>query len=116
MKYGLIGEHLPHSFSKEIHAKIAPYTYELNELSKNELDGFMKAKAFTAINVTIPYKKDVIPYLDEIDENAKKIGAVNTIVNERSKCEDKLTHFSLRYKLFYCLVSTFDTRTEACVF
>ena len=85
MKYGLIGEHLPHSFSKEIHAKIAPYTYELHELEKHALDGFMKAKDFIAINVTIPYKKDVIPYLDEIDENAKKIGAVNTIVNKNGK-------------------------------
>ena len=85
MKYGLIGEHLPHSFSKEIHAKIAPYTYELHELEKHALDGFMKAKDFIAINVTIPYKKDLIPYLDEIDENAKKIGAVNTIVNKNSK-------------------------------
>ena len=85
MKYGLIGEHLPHSFSKEIHAKIAPYTYELHELEKHELDGFMKEADFIAINVTIPYKKDVIPYLDEIDENAKKIGAVNTIVNKNGK-------------------------------
>jgi shikimate dehydrogenase len=81
MKYGLIGEHLPHSFSKEIHAKIADYTYELCELEKHELDGFMTKKDFIAINVTIPYKKDVIPYLTEIDENAKKIGAVNTIIN-----------------------------------
>ena len=85
MKYGLIGEHLPHSFSKEIHAKIADYTYELHELEKHALDGFMKQKDFIAINVTIPYKKDVIPYLHEIDENAKKIGAVNTVVNRDGK-------------------------------
>ena len=81
MKYGLIGEHLPHSFSKEVHAKIADYTYELHELEKDELDGFMRAKDFIAINVTIPYKKDVIPHLTEIDEKARRIGAVNTIVN-----------------------------------
>jgi shikimate dehydrogenase len=81
MKYGLIGEHLPHSFSKEIHARIADYTYELHEIEKGKLDDFMKAKDFIAINVTIPYKKDVIPYLAQIDEKAKKIGAVNTIVN-----------------------------------
>ena len=85
MKYGLIGAHLPHSFSKEIHAKIADYQYELHKLEKTELDGFMKAKDFTAINVTIPYKKDVIPYLSEIDENAKRIGAVNTVVNRNGK-------------------------------
>ena len=81
MEYGLIGEHLPHSFSKEIHEQLANYTYELHELEKDELDGFMKAKEFKAINVTIPYKQDVIPYLDEISESAKAIGAVNTIVN-----------------------------------
>ena len=85
MKYGLIGEHLPHSFSKEIHAKIADYIYELHEIEKDKLDDFMKAKDFIAINVTIPYKKDVIPYLSEIDENAKRIGAVNTIVNRNGK-------------------------------
>ena len=81
MEYGLIGEHLPHSFSKEIHEQLADYTYDLHELRPDELDGFMREKAFKAINVTIPYKRDVIPYLDEISEGAKEIGAVNTIVN-----------------------------------
>lgn len=81
MEYGLIGEHLPHSFSKEIHEQLADYTYELHELEKDELDAFMRAKNFRAINVTIPYKQDVIPYLDEISESAREIGAVNTIVN-----------------------------------
>ena len=81
MKYGLIGEHLPHSFSKEIHAKIADYTYELHEIAKGDLDGFMRKKDFIAINVTIPYKKDVIPYLSVIDETVNRIGAVNTVVN-----------------------------------
>lgn len=81
MQYGLIGEHLPHSFSKEIHEKLASYTYELHELRPDELDAFMRAKEFRAINVTIPYKQDVIPYLDEISDSAKEIGAVNTIVN-----------------------------------
>ena len=81
MEYGLIGEHLPHSFSKEIHEQLADYTYELHELEKDELDAFMKAKDFKAINVTIPYKQDVIPWLDEISESAREIGAVNTIVN-----------------------------------
>ena len=81
MEYGLIGEHLPHSFSKEIHEQLAPYTYDLHELRPDELDGFMKARDFRAINVTIPYKRDVIPYLDEISPSAAEIGAVNTIVN-----------------------------------
>ena len=85
MEYGLIGEHLPHSFSKEIHEQLAPYTYHLHELTPDELDGFMRAKDFKAINVTIPYKRDVIPYLDEISPSAKEIGAVNTIVNRGGK-------------------------------
>ena len=93
MKYGLIGEHLPHSFSKEIHAKIADYIYELHEIEKDKLDAFMKAKDFIAINVTIPYKKDVIPYLSEIDENAKRIGAVNTIINQDGKLSGYNTDF-----------------------
>lgn len=85
MEYGLIGEHLPHSFSKEIHEQLADYTYELHEVAKEDLDAFMRAKDFKAINVTIPYKQDVIPYLDEISESAREIGAVNTIVNRNGK-------------------------------
>jgi len=93
MKYGLIGEHLPHSFSKEIHARIADYDYELCELERHALDGFMTKKNFAAINVTIPYKKDVIPYLSEIDENAARIGAVNTVVNRGGKLYGYNTDF-----------------------
>ncbi|MDF9825273.1 shikimate dehydrogenase [Breznakia sp. PF5-3] len=86
MKYGLIGEHLGHSYSKLIHEQLVDnYEYELHPLAKEQLDAFMKAKAFAAINVTIPYKQDVIPYLDEIDDVAKKINAVNTIVNRGGK-------------------------------
>lgn len=85
MKYGLIGEKLGHSFSKPIHEKIAGYCYEIKEIKKEALDGFMKQKDFLGINVTIPYKSEVIAYLDEIDENAKKTGAVNTVVNRDGK-------------------------------
>ena len=82
MKYGLIGEKLPHSYSKEIHEKLGRYEYELCPLNKEELDGFMRAADFKAINVTIPYKTAVIPYLYGISERAKKIGAVNTVINK----------------------------------
>ncbi|MBR4296507.1 MAG: AAA family ATPase [Clostridia bacterium] len=85
MKYGCIGERLGHSFSKEIHNALASYEYELCEIAKNDLDAFMKERNFNAINVTIPYKEAVIPYLAEIDRNAKAIGAVNTIVNRDGK-------------------------------
>lgn len=85
MKYGLIGEKLVHSFSKEIHESFAPYKYELCEVSKSEFHSFMSQRNFKAINVTIPYKETVIPYLSFIDEKAKIIGAVNTIVNKNGK-------------------------------
>ncbi len=81
MKYGLIGEKLGHSFSVEIHGKIADYTYELLELAPDELEDFFREKAFSAINVTIPYKEKVIPYLHSISPVAETIGAVNTVVN-----------------------------------
>ena len=85
MYTGCIGKTLKHSFSCEIHALLGDYEYSLKELSENELEGFFKARDFHAINVTIPYKKAVIPYLDEISDEAKKIGAVNTIVKQDGK-------------------------------
>ena len=82
MEYGLIGEKLGHSASKEIHEQLADYSYELHPLTKEDFPIFMEEKAFRALNVTIPYKQAVIPYLTAMDENAKAIGAVNTIVNQ----------------------------------
>ena len=84
-RYGLIGEKLGHSYSKLIHEKLADYTYDLIPLSKEEFPEFLKAKAFKAINVTIPYKQAVLPFLDEISDEAKAIGAVNTILNRDGK-------------------------------
>lgn len=81
-KYGCIGKKLTHSFSKEIHARLADYEYELIELTEDEIAPFFKEKDFEAINVTIPYKQTVIPYLDSVSDIAKRIGAVNTIVNK----------------------------------
>ena len=85
MEYGCIGAHLPHSFSKEIHELIETYDYQLKEIAVEDLDAFMKAADFKAINVTIPYKQSVIPYLSEISAQAERIGAVNTIVNRGGK-------------------------------
>ena len=94
MEYGLIGEKLGHSFSKIIHEKLADYTYELCPLAKDELDAFMTAKQFKAINVTIPYKQDVIPHCDVLDDSAKRIGVVNTIVNRDGKLFGYNTDFA----------------------
>ena len=85
MEYGLIGEKLPHSFSKEIHEKLAGYDYQLKELTPAQLPAFLEKRDFKGINVTIPYKQTVIPYLDELDDKAAAIGAVNTIVNRAGK-------------------------------
>ena len=84
-KYGCIGKKLTHSFSKEIHAKLADYAYDLIELAEEEIAPFFEKKDFAAINVTIPYKQTVIPYLDSISEVAERIGSVNTIVNKDGK-------------------------------
>lgn len=94
MKYGLIGEHLKHSYSCEIHAQIADYEYELHEIPPSGLGEFLKKREFNAINVTIPYKQDVIPYLDEISDTAKRIGAVNAIVNRNGRLYGDNTDFA----------------------
>lgn len=85
MEYGLIGEKLGHSFSEIIHREFGEYDYRLHEIPRGELDAFMAARDFRGINVTIPYKKDVIPCLDHTDPAAEKIGAVNTVVNRDGK-------------------------------
>ena len=93
MLYGCIGEKLGHSFSKEIHNKIGAYSYELKEIAPDALDAFMQAKDFRGINVTIPYKERVLMHLDEIDESARAIGAVNTVVNRGGKLYGYNTDF-----------------------
>ena len=93
MEYGCIGERLGHSFSKEIHNALASYEYSLKELKREELPEFLKNKDFKAINVTIPYKQDVIEFLDWISDEAKTINAVNTIVNKNGKLYGYNTDF-----------------------
>lgn len=82
MRYGLIGEKLGHSFSSLIHTELTGEPYELCEIPKDKLSAFIKEGNFLGINVTIPYKEAVIPYLDYIDPTAKRIGAVNTVVKK----------------------------------
>lgn len=81
-RYGCIGKKLTHSFSKEIHEQLADYDYELIELAEEEIAPFFTKKEFAAVNVTIPYKQTVIPYLDRVSPVAQRIGAVNTVVNK----------------------------------
>lgn len=93
MKYGCIGEYLPHSFSKLIHAHLASNDYTLCELTPDEVGAFLQKRDFLGINVTIPYKQTVMPYLDGIDEIAERIGAVNTVVNRNGKLYGYNTDF-----------------------
>lgn len=81
MRYGLIGERLGHSFSKVIHERLCAYTYDLLPMPREEVGPFLTRRDFAGINVTIPYKETVIPYLTYLDPVARQIGAVNTIVN-----------------------------------
>lgn len=92
-EYGCIGEVLKHSFSREIHNALADYDYKLIEIPRDRLDSFMRAAEFKAINVTIPYKERVIPFMDEIDDHAREIGAVNTVINRDGRLYGYNTDF-----------------------
>lgn len=94
MDYGCIARKLGHSFSAEIHRLIGDYDYRLCEVPDEELAGFMLRRDFKGINVTIPYKKDVIPYLDGISDTARAIGSVNTVVNCGGKLYGYNTDFA----------------------
>ena len=85
MKCGLLGRKLGHSYSPQIHAQLGDYSYELFEREPEELENFLKNGDFTGINVTVPYKKEVIPFLDSLSPIAKRLGAVNTVVRRDGK-------------------------------
>lgn len=80
LKCGLLGEKLGHSYSPQIHSMLADYEYKLFEKSPEELEDFLKSGEFDGLNVTIPYKKSVMPYCAELSPTAAQIGSVNTIV------------------------------------
>jgi shikimate dehydrogenase len=105
MKFGLLGAKLSHSYSPFIHKKIFEYininaTYELIELSCDKLEeqiSKLRAGEYQGYNVTIPYKKEVMKYLDEISEEAKAIGSVNTI----AYINGKVVGYNTDYYGFY---------------
>ena len=80
LKCGLLGEKLGHSYSPQIHSMLADYEYKLFEKAPEELEDFLKSGEFDGLNVTIPYKKSVMPYCAELSPTAAQIGSVNTIV------------------------------------
>ena len=80
MRCGLLGEKLGHSYSPAIHAELADYAYKLYEVAPDALAAFLAAGDFDALNVTIPYKKAVIPYCAALSPIAQKLGSVNVLV------------------------------------
>ena len=80
MRCGLLGEHLTHSYSPQIHALLGDYSYELFEVAPEKLGEFLQAEEFDGLNVTIPYKRAVIPYCAELSAAAREMGSVNTLL------------------------------------
>lgn len=79
MRFGLLGRKLGHSYSPQIHALLGDYEYPLYEKEPEEIEAFMTSGEFDGMNVTIPYKETVIPYMSGLSDSAKKIGSVNTV-------------------------------------
>ncbi len=98
--YGLLGEKLTHSYSPAIHSMLGDYNYVLFEKNENEIEAFLKSGEFEGLNVTIPYKKTVMKYLDALDESAEKVGSVNTV----AKKDGKLVGYNTDYDGFLYLV------------
>lgn len=111
MKFGLLGKDLPHSFSKTIHEQIADYAYDLYEKKFDELEDFIKSD-ISGFNVTIPYKEEVIKYLDYLSPRAKRIGAVNTVI----KRDGKILGYNTDYFGFdFLLTSLGENFTKAII-
>lgn len=110
--YGLLGEKLGHSFSPLIHSRFGDYEYRLFPTPKEELEAFLKSGSFGNLNVTMPYKKDVIPYCKELSPLAKRIGSVNTIKVK----EDGLYGFNTDYYGFCYMLSVgnISVKGEKC--
>ena len=107
-KCGLLGEHLTHSFSPVIHNLITDYSYKIFEVSPENLESFVKTNDLDAFNVTIPYKKAVIPYLDEISSEAASIGAINLVI----KKDGKLWGYNTDYFGFEYMVNASGVNIE----
>lgn len=109
IRAGLIGAKLGHSFSPRIHRELADYRYDLIELEESEVGDFLKSGKFDALNVTIPYKKTVMPFLAEISPEAQRIGAVNTLMR---RSDGSLAGFNTDYAGFSDLVKDLGVSLE----
>ena len=112
--FGLLGEKLGHSFSPQIHRELGGYDYTLMEVRREDLPAFFEARDFQAINVTIPYKETVLPWMDTVSEEAEKIGSVNTVVKDP---EGRLHGYNTDYYGFTRMVekSGIDVRGRKCL-
>ena len=112
--FALIGEHLSHSYSPMIHSKFGDYEYELCEVSEGDLQDLLKSEKYDGFNVTIPYKEKIIKYCDEISNDCRRIGAVNTVVKN---AEGKYIGYNTDYFGFRYLLekSDIDVAGRKCV-
>lgn len=108
-KVGLIGATLGHSYSPVIHGKFADYDYELCEVRPEEIEGLLKSGDYAGFNVTMPYKKTVMQYCDEISDKAQRIGSVNTILCTE---DGKLKGYNTDYYGFTYLVKNTEITVE----
>ncbi len=108
-KFGLIGEHLPHSYSPQIHRKFGDYQYDLCEVSGDQLKDLLADESYGGFNVAIPYKKDVYQLCDELSEQAKAIGCVNTVVRGE---DGKLKGYNTDYFGFVYLLEATGIQVE----
>ena len=101
LEFGLLGEHLGHSFSPAIHRQLGSYDYQLVELPPDQVGPFLQKGNFRGLNVTIPYKKTVMAYCRELSPAAERIGSVNTIVRrpDGSLYGDNTDYDGFRYLL-----------------
>ncbi len=115
MKCGLLGQKLGHSYSPQIHRLLGNYNYALYEKDPEQLEEFLRYGDFTGLNVTMPYKKEVIPYLDALSPTAQLLGAVNTIVRQNGKLIGHNTdYYGFRAMLQHCGVEVADRKCLVC--
>lgn len=99
-EFGLLGRKLGHSWSPEIHAELGSTPYGLYEVEPEGVEAFLKNTSLTAMNVTIPYKKDVIPFCSNLSDTAKKLGSVNTLVRHEDDWHgDNTDYYGFTYML-----------------
>ncbi|MBQ6257625.1 MAG: hypothetical protein IJJ60_13625, partial [Clostridia bacterium] len=85
MEYGLIGERLGHSYSPQIHRVFGDYDYQLYPMPLEQLKETLKRRDFRGLNITIPYKKDVLPFCDEVSGTVREVGSANTLYFREGK-------------------------------